>query len=143
MNETNGHHSSTRDTFKSFQVGITSPSPKQQSRRTLSNIPSVSISDDEQRTNPPTSPTEQDQNVNTHSSPSSIHNQNILSTVPITPGQRSSTLYNYEQGSLIGCFGFELYFYIIIHRMTTVWRKTYYLPLALFFSLKQMRYNAR
>jgi hypothetical protein len=106
----NGHSSLPKDTFQPFQVGITNPSPTQRSREIPSSFANISISDDGQRTYPPTPHIERDHNQTI---------QNILDAVPIAPDKPSRAMDFYERGSSTVCFALELSFYITIYRMTT------------------------
>jgi hypothetical protein len=124
--------STRKDTFDSLQVGMTNPSLKQQTDR----IPSISFSDDGQRTiqspssigqfhhSPEALPSansamRSNQTVDTSSSILK-HNhttQNILTVVPVIPIRSSPALRIWKQGLSIVCFLLIPNFDLIMYRI--------------------------
>ena len=110
------------DSFKPLQVGITNPTPTQQSGNVSPILPSSTLADDGQRTSRPTSSNVQqdsspkavsipDTQIDTVVSPSSKENQSIQNlqyATPIAPAQTSSTTHDYEQGLSLPFFQFNL-----------------------------------
>ncbi len=115
--DTKGRGSSLEESLKPLQVGITNPTPSQQSGNVSPAIPSNTLADDEQRTSRPTSSSGQrdyspkalpspdtattGSRVDATSLPSSKQNQsvqNLPTATPIAPAQSSYTTRDYEQG---------------------------------------------
>lgn len=119
--ENKGRTSSLEESFKPLQVGITNPTPTQQSGHISPTFPSITITDDtspppifdDRRRTPPkslpgpdstgTGAVRQDAIL----SPTSKQNptiQNIQYAVPILPGQSSSTIHDEKGGSFLFLF---------------------------------------
>lgn len=112
IDETKGRNGSLEDSFKPLQVGITNPTPTQQSGNMSPTFPSITItgdvsppsssSNDRRRSPPKSSPTPDATGTGVHPNSSSTKQnptiQNIQYATPIAPGQSSSTDYD-EKGS--------------------------------------------
>lgn len=121
IDEIKGRNGSLEDSFKPLQVGITNPTPTQQSDHISPTFPSITItedasppssSNDRRRSSPKSSPTSDAAGTGVRhdpNSPLSKQNptiQNIQYATPIVPNQSSSTAYD-EKGSSLFCFHLE------------------------------------
>ena len=121
IDEIKGRNGSLEDSFKPLQVGITNPTPTQQSGNISPTFPSITITgdvsppssslNDRRRSPPKSSPTFDAAGTGVRRDPISSQSkqnptiQNIQYATPIVPGQSSST--GYDENGLAFLLSFE------------------------------------